>query len=98
MFARNRADRPARKAFQALLSLLFVLAAGHAGAQPDPSASPSAACGTQNLLAGKMPSDQQGLTGEVKRITDSTIDADGAAWDAESAVTWMGSGHVTFDL
>jgi len=104
MFARNRAHRASYKVFQGFLALLLTLAAGRAGAQPDPSATqapsatPSAPCGTENLLAGKTPSEQQGLTGEVSRITDGKVDSDGADWDAASAVTWMGQGHVTYDL
>jgi len=104
MFARNRARRPGCKVFQAFLPLLLLLGVTSAAAQPaaaQPAAAespPSATCDDKNLLAGRTPSDQQNLTGELARITDGTVDSDGAEWDAPTAVTMLGSGFVTYDL
>ena len=103
MFAQNRAHRPGCKVFQAFLALFVCLIATSAAAQraAAPSAAesaPSTACDDRDLLAGKTPSDQQNLTGEVSLMTDATVDADGADWDAPSAVTMMGSGFATYDL
>src|SRR6187455_425497 len=102
MFDCEGAGRRASKAFRffcglGLVGLSIVLNAAPAAAQPDAGSEP-AACDTRDLLAGKAPFDQQNLTGELPRITDGTIDADGADWDAPTAVTMMGSGSVTYDL
>src|SRR4051794_34877744 len=98
MFVRHRAGLIGRTAFTRFLALILLLLARPAFAQPDAAAEPGAACDASNLLRGKAPVDQQNVTGELPRITDGTIDAEGAEWDAPTAVTIMGSGSVTFDL
>ena len=98
MFARHRLALFARSAFTRFLILILLLLATPAFAQSDAAVEPGGACDTSNLLRGKAPVDQQNVTGELPRITDGSIDAEGAEWDAPTAVTMMGSGSVTFDL
>jgi spermidine synthase len=85
-----------------------MLSAATAVAAPLPSASapPSEAasslaptpCGTEDRLSGRTPSEHENAVGDLKRVTDSEIGAEGVDWDAPAAVTFMGSGSLTYDL
>ena len=97
MIDRDGGDGRARTAFRVFLGLCLLLFAAPAAAQPDAGTAPSA-CDTRNLLSGKLPVDQQNLTGEPLHLTDGTVDAEGAEWDAPTTVTMSGSGSVTYDL
>jgi spermidine synthase len=55
-------------------------------------------CDASDRIAGDMPSEQENATGPLERVTDSEVGAEGAEWDAPSAVTFMGSGSLTYDL
>jgi hypothetical protein len=44
------------------------------------------------------PSDQENATGDLKRVTDSEVGAEGAPWDDSVAVTFTGTGALTYDL
>jgi spermidine synthase len=65
--------------------------AGGASAEPD--------CGTDNLLAGKAPAEQQEITGNLSLVTDGAIGVEGTRWDAPLAVTFFSSfASLTYDL
>ncbi|HVZ72575.1 MAG TPA: discoidin domain-containing protein [Polyangia bacterium] len=56
-------------------------------------------CGTENLLAGRLPSAQQDMRGNLSLITDESVGPEGAQWDAPvAAVFETGAGSVTYDL
>src|SRR6188768_2372451 len=98
------------KLLQALLVSLALLAAptlvGAAPAAPEPSAAapvasaaPAAAqCGATNRLSGIVPYEHENASGELVRVTDSEVGAEGSAWDAPVAVTFMGTGSITYDF
>lgn len=73
----------------------FLFAASGSQAQPKPK---EPACGTENLLAGKLPSEAQDLQRASILITDGVVGPEGALWDAPVAVTFGGGGSVTYDL
>src|SRR4029078_10284148 len=80
--------------FGTLASLLLGLP-GSASAEE--LASP--ACGTENLLKGRLPSAQQDLRGDMRLVTDEQAAPEGAQWDAPVAITFeTGAGSVTYDL
>ncbi|HEY6477726.1 MAG TPA: hypothetical protein VI456_14190, partial [Polyangia bacterium] len=57
------------------------------------------ACGTANLLAGKLPKQQVELRGDASLVTDGAIVPDGAEWDAPEAITVDSrAGSLTYDL
>ncbi len=59
----------------------------------------STTCGTENLLAGKTPSDAQGLQGSAVLVTDGAVAQEGAQWNAPAAVTFdTGAGQITYDF
>jgi spermidine synthase len=55
------------------------------------------ACGTENLLAGKTPSEAQ-MPGNAALLTDGEIVADGALWDGPAAAELGAAGSLTYDL
>jgi spermidine synthase len=58
-----------------------------------------ATCGTQNLLAGKMPHRAVDLVGDARLVTDGNVGPEGAIWDAPVAITLAATGaSVTYDL
>jgi spermidine synthase len=80
----------------AFLSVASV--ASTADAAPAAAAAP-AACGTENLLAGKLPSQQRELVGSPALVTDGAVVADGAQWDGPAGVRLEGAaGSITYDL
>jgi spermidine synthase len=93
-----------------LFFMVLALAPGLAAAAPPAAAPPpapaqatssagAAECGTDNLLAGKTPSQVQDLQGEAALLTDGAVGPEGAQWDAPVAVTFStGAGFVTYDL
>ncbi|MEO8212105.1 MAG: discoidin domain-containing protein [Myxococcales bacterium] len=57
------------------------------------------ACTTDNLLAGKRPSQLQDVRGEAGLITDGSVAPEGAQWDAPVGVVLeTGASSVTYDL
>lgn len=90
------------------ITVLLLLSAPHVVAAPAPSASVAssaaassaapAPCGTDDRVSGKMPTLQENAVGDLKLVTDSEVGAEGAEWDAPVAVTFMGSGSLTYDL
>ena len=59
----------------------------------------AAACGTDNLLAGKKPHLASDMKGDVALITDGNVGPEGAQWDAPVTVTFdQPTGAVTYDL
>jgi spermidine synthase len=82
--------------------LTLALMAVHAGrARPAHAAKPSEppACGVENLLAGKLPAQQQDVQGDAALVTDGAGPADGALWDGPAAVQLTtGAATLTYDL
>jgi spermidine synthase len=59
----------------------------------------SDACGTVNLLAGKLPKQQLETRGDTALVTDGAIVPDGAEWDSPEAITVDSrAGSLTYDL
>ena len=70
------------------------MSAGHTA-----HAAPPPPCTTDNLLAGKTPSQQRDVTGDPALVTNGTVVLDGASWDAPAGIK-LGStaGSLTYDL
>src|SRR5690242_2710024 len=85
----------ARKlAYSGVIALAALAAAGPAAAQD--LSSPS--CGTENLLAGRLPN-AQAIRGNTALVTDGQVGPEGAQWDAPVTVTFeLMSGSLTWDL
>jgi hypothetical protein len=79
-------------AFTLLLPLLF--------ARPAAGQMSSAECGTDNLIAGRLPSAQQDAHGDARLVTDGKIATEGAQWDTTSVVEFLDTpaGSLTYDL
>jgi hypothetical protein len=59
----------------------------------------AASCGTENLLAGKKPSQSQDIKGDVVLVTDGQVGAEGTVWDAPVGVILeTPSAQLTYDL
>ena len=59
----------------------------------------SAACGTENLLAGRLPSGRQDMRGDLRLPTDGNVAPEGAQWDAPVGVFFdTAAGSITWDL
>ncbi|SRR6266540_28582 len=59
----------------------------------------SADCGTDNLIAGKLPSGRQDARGDLTLATDGKVAPEGAQWDAPVGVFLdTGAGSLTWDL
>jgi hypothetical protein len=81
-------------AFWGTLLALAVAPRAHAA-----EALTSPACGTENLLAGKLPSGQQDMRGNMSLVTDGAAAPEGAQWDAPVTVTFdTPAGSLTYDL
>jgi spermidine synthase len=66
----------------------------HAAERPAPPA-----CDTTDLLAGLLPSAQQGIQGNTSLVTDGAVAAEGASWDAPAAVKLASrAASITYDL
>jgi hypothetical protein len=78
--------------FTLLLPLLLV--------RPAAAQMSSAECGTENLIAGRMPSGQQDAHGDVRLVTDGRVATEGAQWDTTSVVEFLDTpaGSLTYDL
>jgi hypothetical protein len=75
------------------LVLLIFLGLAHSG----PAV--AASCGTENLLAGKMPSQSNEMQGNLAQLTDGNIGPEGAQWNAPVVVTLdTSTAGVTYDL
>jgi spermidine synthase len=81
-------------------SHLFFLAASWMWAAPSAGAEQvTPDCGTDNLLAGKLPSQQFQIRGDSSLVTDGAIAADATAWDNPVAITLdTRAGSITYDL
>jgi hypothetical protein len=91
-------DMP-RPGFLVSASTLAVVATLALGAPARAQALASPACGTENLLAGKLPTSSEGLRGNTRLVTDGEAAPEGAQWDAPVAVTFeIASGALTYDL
>jgi spermidine synthase len=95
------------------LALLLAPATSHAEDKaapvaPAPSAAPGSApaavlpgpgrCDATDLLMGLVPFEHENASGDLKQVTDAQIGSEGAAWDSALAVTFMGTGSLTYDL
>lgn len=98
MFARRGGMFGVHRRLQAMLALLLTLVALSASGAPAPVPATPAPCDDRNVLGRLRPSEQQNVGGELGRVTDEELDAEGATWDAATAVTFVGSGSITFDL
>jgi hypothetical protein len=59
----------------------------------------SAACGTENLIAGRMPSGRQDMRGDLRLATDGNVAPEGAQWDAPVGVFFdTAAASITWDL
>src|SRR5512144_1639781 len=69
-------------------------------ARPATAQMSSAECGTENLIAGRMPSGQQDAHGDVRLVTDGKVATEGAQWDTTSVVEFLDTpaGTLTYDL
>jgi spermidine synthase len=66
-------------------------------AEVDGAAGPE--CGTENLLAGKLPWQQHELRGDSAAVTDGVVGAEGAPWEASFAVQLdTRASFLTYDL
>jgi hypothetical protein len=79
----------------AVLPVVFLLAAGPAAAQMS-----SAECGTDNLIANRMPSARQDAHGDFRLATDGKAAPEGAQWDAPGTGVFLDTpaGTLTYDL
>ena len=83
--------------FLGTFAVVSALGAGRADAQLS-SPAPSS-CGTENLLAGRMPSSQQAMSRDLRLVTDGQVAPEGAQWDAPPAVLFdLAAGSLTYDL
>src|SRR3954464_7080143 len=69
-------------------------------ARPAAAQMSSADCGTEDLIAGLMPSGQQDTHGDVRLVTDGKVATEGAQWDTTSVVEFLDTpaGSITYDL
>src|SRR6185436_14368605 len=77
------------------LPLAALASAGAAHAQMS-----SAACGTDNLIANKLPSARQDIRGDLRLVTDGKVAPEGAQWDAPNTGVFLDTpaGSLTYDL
>src|SRR4029077_7317144 len=77
------------------LPLAVLASAGAAHAQMS-----SAACGTDNLIANKLPSARQDIRGDLRLVTDGKVPPEGAQWDAPGTGVFLDTpaGTLTYDL
>jgi hypothetical protein len=81
----------------ACLGTFALLAVSAPPAAAQGMSSPS--CGTENLLAGKLPSSQQDIARNLRLVTDGQAAPEGAQWDAPPAVVFdTAAGSLTYDL
>jgi hypothetical protein len=89
------AKAAARLTAVALALSTALAAAGSASAQ----GLSSAACGTENLLAGRLPSGRQDMRGDLRLPTDGNVAPEGAQWDAPVGVFFdTAAASITWDL
>ena len=59
----------------------------------------AAACGTENLLAGKTPSASQAIKGDLALVTNGAAGPEGAEWNSPVTVTLENANSsITYDL
>jgi spermidine synthase len=76
------------------LPLALLAAAPAVAAEP-----PAAPCGTENLIAGKLPWQEQVSRGNLPLVTDGAVGPEGALWNVPLAITLEnGFGSLTYDL
>ncbi|HKP61424.1 MAG TPA: fused MFS/spermidine synthase [Polyangiales bacterium] len=88
-------SRTSRRFSQLLVVFaLWVWSAPGRGAEQTPPD-----CGTENLLAGKLPYQQFQIRGDASLLTDGAIAVDSTAWDNPAAITLdTRAGSITYDL
>jgi spermidine synthase len=83
----------------ACTTLAFVPIAIAKPVPADKATAKQAACGTENLIAGKSPWQQRDLIGNPALITDGNATAEGALWEGPAGVRLEGgSASITYDL
>jgi hypothetical protein len=74
-------------------------AARHDSAEPIEKTAASAACGVEDLLAGKKPTFSLHVRGDLGLLTDGAVAPEGAQWDSPVVVTLeTDASFVTYDL
>ena len=83
-----------------LMAGVFTLVLPLLLARPAAAQMSSAECGTDNLIAGRMPSAQQDAHGDVRLVTDGKAAPEGAQWDAPGPAMFLDTpaGTLTYDL
>ena len=83
-----------------MLAGVFTLVLPLAVARPAAAQMSSAECGTDNLIANRMPSAQQDVHGDFRLATDSKAAPEGAQWDAPGTGIFLDTpaGTLTYDL
>ena len=80
--------KPLSKLTRPLLAGVFTLLLPLLFARPAGAQMSSAECGTDNLIANRLPSAQQDVHGDARLATDNKAAPEGAQWDAP------GTGHI----
>src|SRR5436190_20770518 len=91
----NFLAKSARALLAGVLPLVFLF-----GARPVAAQVSSAECGTENLVAGRMPSARQDVHGDLRLATDGKAAPEGAQWDAPGTGVFLDTpaGTLTYDL
>src|SRR5262249_42687886 len=93
----DRRAMPPRRLNSVLVASLLALAV--AGGARAASAAPAAPCTSDNLIAGKVPSQQRDVTGNPLLVTDGKAVQAGAVWDGPAAVKLESTAaSLTYDL
>ncbi|HEY8927100.1 MAG TPA: hypothetical protein VIU64_22110, partial [Polyangia bacterium] len=89
-----------RALFAMALALATMVVVPNGGARADaPASVSSSTCGTDDLLAGKLPVEAQDVTGVPSLVTDGSVGPEGTVWDAAVAVILSNGGAtLTYDL
>ena len=92
--------KPLSKLTRPLLAGVFTLVLPLLFARPAGAQMSSAECGTDNLIANRLPSAQQDMHGDVRLATDNKAAPEGAQWDAPGTGIFLDTpaGTVTYDL
>jgi len=91
---------PNSKLVRPLLAVSFTLLLPLLLSRPAAAQMSSALCGTDNLIAGRMPAGQQDAHGDARLVTDGKVATEGAQWDTGSVVEFLDTpaGSLTYDL
>jgi len=91
---------PNSKLARPLLAVAFTFLLPLLLSRPAAAQMSSALCGTDNLIAGRMPAGQQDAHGDARLVTDGKVATEGAQWDTASVVEFLDTpaGSLTYDL